>query len=49
MNGDKQYAKVPDSAFGVDDLQNQPLADWYGIVMGTRSVYLDYFIILLLS
>ena len=23
------------SAFGVDDLQNQPLADWYGIVMGT--------------
>ncbi|KAI5116772.1 hypothetical protein M0805_007853, partial [Coniferiporia weirii] len=23
------------SAFGVDDTQNQPLADWYGIVMGT--------------
>ncbi|KAI0758973.1 hypothetical protein C8Q74DRAFT_277496 [Fomes fomentarius] len=23
------------SAFGVDDPQNQPLADWYGIVMGT--------------
>ncbi|KAH9920841.1 uncharacterized protein BXZ73DRAFT_104577 [Epithele typhae] len=23
------------SAFGVDDSQNQPLADWYGIVMGT--------------
>ncbi|OCH83989.1 hypothetical protein OBBRIDRAFT_742368 [Obba rivulosa] len=23
------------SAFGVDDDQNQPLADWYGIVMGT--------------
>ena len=24
------------SAFGVDDDQNQPIADWYGIVMGTR-------------
>ena len=23
------------SAFCVDDAQNQPLADWYGIVMGT--------------
>lgn len=23
------------SAFGVDDLLNQPLANWYGIVMGT--------------
>ncbi|KAL5526413.1 hypothetical protein ACEPAF_8136 [Sanghuangporus sanghuang] len=23
------------SAFGVDDAQNQPLADWFGIVMGT--------------
>ena len=23
------------SAFCVDDDQNQPLADWYGIVMGT--------------
>lgn len=24
------------SAFNVDDSLNQPLADWYGIVMGTR-------------
>lgn len=23
------------SAFGVDDVLNQPLANWYGIVMGT--------------
>ncbi len=26
------------SAFGVDDSQNQPLADWFGIVMGTRYI-----------
>ncbi|EJD06971.1 uncharacterized protein FOMMEDRAFT_131740 [Fomitiporia mediterranea MF3/22] len=25
----------PGNAFGVDDTQNQPLADWFGIVMGT--------------
>lgn len=32
----EQYLIPPlHSAFGVDDLQNQPLADWYGIVMGT--------------
>ena len=23
------------SAFAVDDPENQPLADWYGVVMGT--------------
>lgn len=27
--------RLSNSAFGVDDSQNQPLADYYGIVMGT--------------
>ena len=31
------------SAFGVDDTQNQPLADWFGIVMGTRYVSFSFF------
>lgn len=29
------------SAFAIDDSLNQPLADLYGIVMGTRSVFLS--------
>ena len=28
-------AEAGHSAFCVDDTENQPLADWYGIVMGT--------------
>ncbi|EJD06965.1 uncharacterized protein FOMMEDRAFT_102997 [Fomitiporia mediterranea MF3/22] len=38
LKGNFLWPAIWSSAFGVDDPQNQPLADWYGIVMGTRHV-----------
>ncbi|KAI8990382.1 hypothetical protein BD414DRAFT_483452 [Trametes punicea] len=35
LKGNHLWPAQWSSAFGVDDPQNQPLADWYGIVMGT--------------
>ncbi|KAI0772430.1 hypothetical protein BD413DRAFT_42662 [Trametes elegans] len=35
MRGNYLWPAQWSSAFGVDDPQNQPIADWYGIVMGT--------------
>ncbi|KAH9894039.1 hypothetical protein C8Q73DRAFT_500700 [Cubamyces lactineus] len=35
LKGNHLWPAQWSSAFGVDDSQNQPLADWYGIVMGT--------------
>ncbi|KAL6302572.1 hypothetical protein BKA93DRAFT_389853 [Sparassis latifolia] len=35
MKGNYLWPAMWASAFGVDDTQNQPLADYYGIVMGT--------------
>lgn len=35
MKGNYLWPAMWASAFGVDDLLNQPLANWYGIVMGT--------------
>ncbi|KAI0369314.1 hypothetical protein BV20DRAFT_1113770 [Pilatotrama ljubarskyi] len=35
LKGNHLWPAQWSSAFGVDDAQNQPLADWYGIVMGT--------------
>ncbi|KAI0772419.1 hypothetical protein BD413DRAFT_545266 [Trametes elegans] len=34
LKGNFLWPAMWSSAFGVDDPQNQPLADWYGIVMG---------------
>ena len=37
VSRDRAFSHPPftSSAFCIDDPQNQPLADWYGIVMGT--------------
>ncbi|CCM00698.1 uncharacterized protein FIBRA_02738 [Fibroporia radiculosa] len=35
LKGNYLWPAMWSSAFGVDDLLNQPLANWYGIVMGT--------------
>ncbi|KAI0673152.1 hypothetical protein C8Q78DRAFT_703002 [Trametes maxima] len=35
LKGNYLWPAIWSSAFGIDDSQNQPLADWYGIVMGT--------------
>ncbi|RPD63354.1 hypothetical protein L227DRAFT_386788 [Lentinus tigrinus ALCF2SS1-6] len=35
MKGNYLWPAQWSSAFGIDDTQNQPLADWWGIVMGT--------------
>ncbi|TBU59951.1 hypothetical protein BD310DRAFT_1038213 [Dichomitus squalens] len=35
MRGNYLWPAQWSSAFCIDDVQNQPLADWYGIVMGT--------------
>ncbi|PCH43136.1 glycoside hydrolase family 115 protein [Wolfiporia cocos MD-104 SS10] len=35
MKGNYLWPAMWASAFGVDDVLNQPLANWYGIVMGT--------------
>ena len=35
MKGNYLWPAIWSSAFDIDDPQNQPLADWYGVVMGT--------------
>ncbi|KAI0791027.1 hypothetical protein C8Q75DRAFT_890923 [Abortiporus biennis] len=35
MKGNYLWPAIWSSAFAIDDSQNQPLADWWGIVMGT--------------